>query len=105
MAASIRQLLRFSVDQGASDLHLSAGQPPLLRISGDLRRIDAPALSEEEVQRLVYDVMTEAQRASFTEKLELDFAYTLDTLRFHSVNAACFFVLAALSWQYSSCMQ
>jgi twitching motility protein PilT len=86
MTASIRQLLRFSVEQGASDLHLSAGQPPLLRISGDLRRIDAPALSEEEVQSLLRDVMTEAQRTSFEEKLELDFAYALEALRFR-VNA------------------
>jgi twitching motility protein PilT len=86
MAASIRQLLRFTVEQGASDLHLSAGQPPLLRMSGDLRRIDGPSLSQQEVQRLVNEVMTDAQRRTFEEKLELDFAYTLDTLRFR-INA------------------
>jgi twitching motility protein PilT len=87
MIPSVAQLLRFTVEQGASDLHLSAGQPPLLRIHGDLRRVEVPAMSYDEVQRLVHEVMTAEHRRVFEDKLELDFAYTLDqTLRFR-VNA------------------
>lgn len=87
MAPSIAQLLRFTVEQGASDLHLSAGQPALLRIHGDLRRIDGPALSHDDVQRLVHEVMTAEHRRSFEDKLELDFAYTLDQGPRFRVNA------------------
>jgi twitching motility protein PilT len=65
------------VEQGASDLHISAGQPPLLRIHGDLRRIDLPALSADETHRLILDVMNDAHRRAFSQRLELDFAYTL----------------------------
>jgi twitching motility protein PilT len=87
MVPSIGQLLRFTVEQGASDLHLSAGQPPLVRIHGDLRRLDVPAISPAEVLRMVHEVMTPEARRSFEEKLELDFAYTLEaSLRFR-VNA------------------
>jgi twitching motility protein PilT len=87
MLPSVAQLLRFTVEQGASDLHLSAGQPPLLRIHGDLRRVDLPAMSHDDVQRLVDEVMTAEHRRVFEDKLELDFAFMLDqTLRFR-VNA------------------
>ncbi len=87
MAPSMAQLLRFTLEQGASDLHLSAGQPPLLRVHGDLRRIEVATLSPDDVQRLIREVMTEEHRAAFEKNLELDFAYTLDqTLRFR-VNA------------------
>jgi twitching motility protein PilT len=87
MTLGIAQLLRFTIEQGASDLHLSAGQPPLLRIHGDLRRVELPPMSPGDVNRLVAEVMTEENRRVFQEQLELDFAYTLDqTLRFR-VNA------------------
>jgi twitching motility protein PilT len=87
MTHGIAHLLRFTVAQGASDLHLSAGQPPLLRIQGDLRRIEGPALSQQDVQQLIDEVMSDVHRQTFQEDLELDFAYTLDqTLRFR-VNA------------------
>jgi twitching motility protein PilT len=87
MPASIAQLLRFTLEQGASDLHLSAGQPPLMRIHGDLRRLDLPALSLEDTRALIREVMSEPHRAVFREKLEIDFAYTLgEGLRFR-VNA------------------
>jgi twitching motility protein PilT len=87
MAPSIVQLLRFSIESGASDLHLSAGQPPLVRVHGDLRRIELPALSPDETRELLNQVMTEEHRRVFKQKLELDFAYTLDReLRFR-VNA------------------
>jgi twitching motility protein PilT len=87
MPASIAQLLRFTLDQGASDLHISAGQPPLMRIHGDLRRLDLPALSLEEARALVHEVMSEAHRAVFREKLEIDFAYTLEQGSRFRVNA------------------
>jgi len=87
MVPSIGQLLRFTVEQGASDLHLSAGQPPLVRIHGDLRRIDVAAISHADVLRMVHEVMTPEARRNFETQLELDFAYTLDaSLRFR-VNA------------------
>ena len=84
---TIDQLLRFAVAQKASDLHLSAGEPPLLRIHGDIERVDGPALTPEDTHRLLFDVLTDAQRRVFQEKLEIDFAFALDEhLRFR-VNA------------------
>lgn len=78
MVPAIGQLLRFALDQGASDLHLSAGQPPLLRICGGIRRVDLPSLSAEDMHRLIEQIMTEGQRRTFQERLELEFAYALD---------------------------
>ncbi len=84
---TIPHLLRFAVAQGASDLHLSAGEPPMLRVNGDMFRIDAPPLTPEETHKLIFDVMNDNQRRTFQEKLEADFAFALDaTLRFR-VNA------------------
>jgi twitching motility protein PilT len=83
----VASLLRFAVEQKASDLHLSAGEPPMMRVHGDLRRLDTPPLSPEEAHELIFSVMTDAQRRTFQENLEADFAYTLgDDLRFR-VNA------------------
>ena len=80
---SIAALLRFAVQQKASDLHISAGEPPMMRIHGDMFRVDAPALTPEDTHRLIFDVMTDAQRRVFQEKLECDFAFPLDDdLRF-----------------------
>jgi twitching motility protein PilT len=80
---SIPQLLRFAVQQKASDLHLSAGEPPMLRIHGDMFRVDHPALTSEDTHRLIFDVMSDAQRRTFQDKLEADFAFALDEeLRF-----------------------
>ncbi len=87
MRLTIPSLLRFAVAQQASDLHLSAGEPPALRIHGDMFRIDAPPMSAEEVHQLIFDTMNDAQRRTFQEKLEVDFAFALDeSLRFR-VNA------------------
>jgi len=58
----ITQLLTFGVEQNASDCHLSSGEPPMLRVNGDLKKMDLPALSKEEVHALVYDIMNDAQR-------------------------------------------
>jgi twitching motility protein PilT len=81
------QLLKFMADQGASDLHISAGEAPMIRLHGDLLRIDVPAFSVEEAHRVILEVMNDTQRRAFQENLEVDFAYTMDErLRFR-VNA------------------
>ena len=84
---TISHLLRFATANKASDLHLSAGEAPMVRVHGDLQRIDLPVLTPEETHRLIFDVMNDAQRRVYQEKLELDFAFALDDeLRFR-VNA------------------
>ena len=57
----ITQLLAFGVEQGASDCHLSAGEPPMIRINGDLKKLDNPPLTKEEVHALVFDIMNDTQ--------------------------------------------
>ncbi len=84
---SVQRLLRFAIDQGASDLHLSAGDSPLLRISGDLVRVDLPALSVGEAHQLIFQVMNDLQRRVFQEQQEVDFAYVLDEKVRFRVNA------------------
>ncbi|MCI4410184.1 MAG: type IV pilus twitching motility protein PilT [Thiotrichales bacterium] len=71
------QLLTFSVQQKASDLHISAGLPPMLRIDGDVRKINAPALDAAQTQALLYDVMNDSQRKTFEATLEADFSFNL----------------------------
>ena len=58
----ITELLAFGVEQRASDCHLSAGEPPMVRINGDLKKLDYPPMSKEEVHALIYDIMSDAQR-------------------------------------------
>jgi len=83
----ISELLAFSVKNKASDLHLSAGLPPMIRVHGDIRRINVPALSNQEVRAMVYDIMSDAQRKVYEEFLEVDFSFELrDVARFR-VNA------------------
>jgi twitching motility protein PilT len=83
----ITQLLNFMVGNKASDLHLSAGLPPMLRVHGDIVRIKAPALSHEAVHALVTGIMTDGQRRLYAEKLEVDFAYEVLGLSRFRVNA------------------
>ena len=84
---NVATLLRFMAANKASDLHLSAGEPPMVRIHGEIQRIDVPTLTAEEAHRLVFDTMNDGQRRQFQEKLEVDFAFALDDeLRFR-VNA------------------
>jgi twitching motility protein PilT len=79
----VTQLLAFGVEQGASDCHLSAGEPPMLRVNGDLKKLDHPPLTKEEVHGLVYDIMSDAQRKNFQETCECDFSFALgDVARF-----------------------
>ncbi|QCU89580.1 type IV pilus twitching motility protein PilT [Thiomicrorhabdus sediminis] len=73
----ITQLLEFGVEQGASDLHLSTGQPPIIRIDGDVQRIEAPDFEAEQLQKMVYDIMSDEQRRGFEETLEADFSFEL----------------------------
>jgi twitching motility protein PilT len=75
--ATMQDLLREAAGKGASDLHLSAGEPPLLRVHGDLVRMERPALGPEEVTALVGSIMTEKQRATFEAEHEVDFACEL----------------------------
>ena len=82
----IAQLLTFTVKEGASDCHLSSGEPPMLRISGDLKRIDLPALTMEDVHAMVYDMMSDAQRKSFEETHECDFSLDMGDLARFRVN-------------------
>lgn len=83
----ITELLAFSAKQGASDLHLSAGLPPMIRVDGDIRRINLPALDHKEVHRLVYDIMNDKQRKDFEEYLETDFSFEVPGVARFRVNA------------------
>jgi twitching motility protein PilT len=82
----ITQLLTFGVEQNASDCHLSSGEPPMLRVNGDLKKLDLPALSKEEVHALVYDIMNDSQRKTFEESLECDFSFEIRGLARFRVN-------------------
>ena len=83
----IRDLLAFGVNNGASDLHLSAGLPPMIRVDGDLRRIEMPALGHEEVRGLVSGVMNDAQRKEYEDRLETDFSFEIADLARFRANA------------------
>ena len=83
----ITELLAFSVKNGASDLHLSAGLPPMIRVDGDVRRINIPPLEHKEVHSLVYDIMNDKQRKDFEEFLETDFSFEIPDLARFRVNA------------------
>jgi twitching motility protein PilT len=83
----IAELLAFSVKNKASDLHLSAGLPPMIRVHGDVRRINVPPLEHKEVHGMVYDIMNDAQRKIYEETLECDFSFEIPNLARFRVNA------------------
>ncbi|MFK7160377.1 type IV pilus twitching motility protein PilT [Marinospirillum sp. MEB164] len=83
----ITELLAFCAKQKASDLHLSADLPPMIRVDGDIRRINVPAMSHKEVHALVYDIMNDKQRRDYEEFLEVDFSFELPGLARFRVNA------------------
>jgi twitching motility protein PilT len=83
----ITELLAFSAKQGASDLHLSAGLPPMIRVDGDVRRINLPALEHTEVHSLIYEIMNDKQRKDFEEFLECDFSFEVPGVARFRVNA------------------
>ena len=83
----ITELLAFSVKNQSSDLHLSAGLPPMIRVNGDVRKINLPPLEHKEVHALVYDIMNDRQRKQYEESLECDFAFSIPNLARFRVNA------------------
>ncbi len=83
----ITELLAFGVKNGASDLHLSAGLPPMIRVDGDVRRINLPAMDHKEVHGLIYDIMNDKQRKDFEEFLETDFSFEVPGVARFRVNA------------------
>lgn len=83
----ISELLAFSVKNNASDLHLSAGLPPMIRVHGDVRRINLPPLEHKDVHALIYDIMNDSQRKAYEEFLECDFSFAIPGLARFRVNA------------------
>lgn len=83
----IAELLAFSVKNNASDLHLSAGLPPMIRVDGDIRRINVDAFEHKQVHAMVYDIMNDKQRRDYEEFLETDFSFELPGIARFRVNA------------------
>ena len=83
----IGELLAFGVKNGASDLHLSAGLPPMIRVDGDVKRINVPEMDHTMVHDMVYDIMNDKQRKDYEEFLETDFSFEIPGLARFRVNA------------------
>ncbi|MBM3313245.1 type IV pilus twitching motility protein PilT [candidate division WOR-3 bacterium] len=77
---SIDELLRYAAKYGASDLHITVGNPPIVRVNGKLRKIPGPALTAEDSQALLYSILTDEQRSAVEQKRELDLSYTWGTV-------------------------
>jgi twitching motility protein PilT len=82
----VTQLLAFAVEQGASDCHLSSAEPPMLRIHGDLKKLDSPPLTKEEVHSMIYDIMGDNLRRTFEETHEVDFSFEMGAVARFRVN-------------------
>tara|TARA_X000000950_G_C13898410_1_gene653861 strand:- start:1403 stop:2437 length:1035 start_codon:yes stop_codon:yes gene_type:complete len=83
----ITELLGFSVKQGASELHITAGMQPLIRVDGDIRRFNVPEMNHKEVHALIYEIMNDKQRKDYEEFLETDFSFEVPNLARFRVNA------------------
>src|SRR5262245_11521192 len=83
----ISELLAFVVKNKASDLHLSSGLPPMIRVHGDVRRINLPALEHKDVHGMIYDIINDAKRKTYEENLECDFSFAIPGLARFRVNA------------------
>ncbi len=83
----IAELLTFAVKNKASDLHLSAGLPPMIRVHGDVRRINLPPMEHQDVHGMIYDIMNDTQRKEYEENLECDFSFAIPGLARFRVNA------------------
>ena len=83
----IAELLAFVVKNKASDLHLSSGLPPMIRVHGDVRRINLPSMEHKDVHAMVYDIMNDGQRKFYEENLECDFSFAIPNLARFWVNA------------------
>jgi len=82
----VSELLAFTVKNGASDLHVASGEPPMIRMHGDMTRIKMPAIEERVVQAMIYDIMNDTQRKLFEEHFELDFSFALGDIARFRVN-------------------
>jgi twitching motility protein PilT len=82
----ITELLKFAVGEGASDVHLSSGEPPMLRIHGEVKRLDHAPLTRDEVHNMAFDVMSDMHRRTFQEKLDIDFSFELGDIARFRVN-------------------
>lgn len=87
MTMDIAQLLTFAYQNKASDLHLSAGMPPCLRIHGDIRKLDMPSLEQKDVHAAIYDIMSDGQRKEYEKNLEADFSFEIPGVSRFRVNA------------------
>ena len=83
----ITELLAFSAKQNASDVHLSAGLPPMIRVDGDIRRLNVPAIDNNGVRKLIDDIMNDRQRRDYAERLETDFSFEMPGIARFRVNA------------------
>ena len=83
----ITELLAFAVKNKASDLHLSAGLPPMIRVHGDVRRINLPPMEHKDVHAMAYDIMNDGQRKQYEETWECDFSFAVPNLARFRVNA------------------
>ncbi len=85
----ISEILAFANERGASDLHISAGEPPIIRIDGDIQKTDIPSLPKDEVHAMLYDILNDQQRKVFEEKKEIDFALEIKGIARYRINAFC----------------
>lgn len=83
---NIKELLLFCVNQKASDLHLSSGEPPTVRINGDISKIDLPVLGQESAKKMIYEIMSDDLRVFFEHSMEIDFAFEIDGVARFRVN-------------------
>ncbi len=88
MPMDVMQLLEFAVKQGASDVHLSSGEPPMFRVHGNMKKLNIPPVTDEEAHKMIFDIMNDSQQKKFSEELDADFSIELPdgTSRFR-VNA------------------
>jgi twitching motility protein PilT len=82
----ITQLLTFCHQQSGSDLHISAGEPPIIRVDGSMKKIKMPALTLEQTQSMLYDIMGDQQRKVFEERSDIDFSIELGDMARFRVN-------------------
>ncbi len=86
MSIRIHDLMNMAYKNGASDIHVSAGEKPALRIDGEVRRLDSPILTPDEARRLAYSVMSEKQKTIYEKEWELDFSIGIKGLCRFRVN-------------------
>lgn len=83
----IAELLAFAYNNKASDLHLSSGLPPMIRVDGDMKRVNVPELDADTVLKMILDIMNDNQRKNYEEKLEIDFSFEIPNVARFRVNA------------------